>query len=376
MVNATCSNKVLRVLHVVGKMQCGGAETRLVELLKHIDRNKVQFEFCCLVRGEGYYESQIAALGGRIVRCPLGKNIFSFLWRFYRILKHGPYDVVHSHVLTFSGICLTVAKLAGVKKRIAHLRSTSDGKSGGLWRHFYRWLTKYLLVRNSTNIIGISTNVLTTWFGKDWCNNPKFKVVYNGLNTAPFHCEPEPDWLRREFDVPDDYKTILHVGRFAAPKNHTKVVSIAGSYLSENDRACFILVGNGKLRKAIENSVNSKGLGNNFRFAGVRPDVPRIMKSADAMLFPSLWEGLGGVVVEAVAAGLPMVVSDLPSIREIFDVCGHGTTLSVDESDVEWAKALEKAVNTPRQEQWLATVENSCFRIDNFWQSLKKIYEE
>lgn len=376
MTDSASHSDALRVLHIVGIMNCGGAETRLVELLNHIDRDSIHFDFCALLDGQGYYEPQIVSLGGKVLHCPLGKNVFSFFWRFYRILKQNNYDVVHSHVLLFSGICLMIARLAGVKKRIAHLRSTSDGKKLAYHRHLYQWFAKLLLRWSATKIIGISAHVLTAWFGKTWRSKSKFKVIYNGLNTVPFHCKRNSDWLKSEFNVPNDHKIILHVGRFSLPKNHVKIVSIAESYLAEDSKACFLLVGEGKLKIAIEDSVKSKGMAENFRFAGIRSDVPRIMKSADVFLFPSSWEGLGGVVVEAVAAGLPMVVSDLPAIREIFSICGDGIISPVDTSDAEWAGALLKSAKIPHQGQWLESLENSAFSISNAWHNLKEIYDE
>lgn len=370
------SNCPLRVLHVVGRMNATGAETRLMDMFRNIDREKFRFDFCTLVEGRGFYDSEIASLGGRVLPCHLRRNIFSFLWRFYRLLKKNRFDIVHSHVLTFSGICLTVAKWAGVKKRIAHLRSTSSGKKASFLRHIYHWLTIKLMLHNATNIIGISKHVLRTWFGDNWQDNAKTALVYNGIDTTAYHCKSEPGWLKSEFGIPAEYKTVVHVGRFAPPKNHTKIAEIAAAYLHNCNDTCFILVGDGALRKEIEDLVKLKHLDDKFRFAGARSDVPRILRSADAFLFPSLWEGLGGAVIEAVAAGLSMVVSDLPAIREILDICGSAELLSVDSPDGEWAAALKRALNTPKQSQWLDSVESSPFSVPNAWLRLKEIYEK
>jgi glycosyltransferase involved in cell wall biosynthesis len=356
-------------------MACGGAETRLMELFRISNPDNVCFDFCMFNKEPGYYDSEIKALGGQIIQCPLAKNILLFTWHFYRLLKKGKYDVVHSHVLLFSGICLTIAKWAGIKKRIAHMRSTSDSKRDSAFRRVYRKLTAKLILKNATDIIGISNGVLTVWFGRDWRNNPKISLIYNGLDTTPYHCESDPAWLKCEFDIPSNYKTVAHVGRFDPSKNHTKLVNIAQSFLAGHGETCFILVGDGKLRSEIEDSVTAKGLAAKFRFTGVRSDVARIMRSADAFLFPSAWEGLGGAVVEAVAAGLPMVVSDLPAIREIFDICGSGELLPVDAPDSEWAAVLKKAVNSPRQDQWLGELEKSVFSLDNAWQNLLSVYQ-
>lgn len=371
------STKVLRVLHIIGNLNRGGAETMLVALLKRLQNSEVQSDVCVFTEQKDDYEDEVKSLGCRVVKCKLGKNIFSFMWRLYRLLKKARYDVVDSNMLLFSGICLTVANCSGVPKRVSHLHNTIDTREAGkstLFRQMYRKIMMAAMSKYATDIVGVSKDVLDFWMGPNWRNNPKVHLRYNGIDTTLYHCQSDPDWLKREFDIPSGYKTVVHVGRFTPQKNHSKVVNVAQSYLAEYRETCFILAGRGPLRNEIEASVKAKGLASNFRFVGSRPDIPRIMKSADAFLFPSAWEGLGVVVVEAVAAGLPMVVSDLPAIREIFDICGSGRLLPADAPDIEWAAALEKAVNTPRQEQWLAELENSALSIEKASETLLSIY--
>jgi glycosyltransferase involved in cell wall biosynthesis len=216
--------------------------------------------------------------------------------------------------------------------------------------------------------------VLKNWFGPDWQKNPKIHQIYNGIDIDAFHCDPEPAWLKQEFDIPAEHKTVVHVGTFRPEKNHAKLVSIAQEHLAQHGEASFILVGDGALRPAIEASVKSKGISDRFRFVGVRGDVARIMRSADAFLFPSNSEGLGNVVLEAVAAGLPMVVSDLEPIREILEICGSAEVLSLDATDAQWAHALAAAIDMPRQQQWLDQIKNSPFALPNAWRQLLNIY--
>jgi len=372
--NKNDGTKRLRVLHQTGTLNCGGAETRLMELLRISKKANIHFDFCVSKDEEYYYEAEAKSLGSQVLRCKSPRILPLFAWRFYRILKRHKYDIVHCHILLFSGICLAIARLAGVKKRIVHMRNTPDNTRDPFFRRIYNKLMINLILKNATDIIGISNDVLRIWFGKDWRKNSKIRLIYNGLNTAPFHCASEPDWLKREFDIPSGYKTVVHVGRLTRQKNHVKLISIAQCYLADHPETCFILAGRGKLRSKIEDSINAKGLASKFRFVGVRSDVPRIMMGADAFLFPSAWEGLGGVVIEAIAAGLPMVVSDLPAFREIFDICGRGEILSLDAPDIKWSTALDRTVKTPRQNQWLGELENSDLSLDSAWQNLLSVY--
>ena len=369
------NQKPLKVLHVVTVMDCGGVETRLMELMRHIDREKVRFDFCVHKNRKGYFDDEVKALGGRIINCGPLKNLPMFCLRFYRMLKLSDYDVVHSHVPTFSAVCMTLAKWAGVKKRIAHFRNVTDPRDTSFVDYVIRKAITRAILRNATDIIGITKAVLQSWFGKNWNQNKKICPIYNGINTKLYHCPPEPEQLKAEFNIPADHKIVVHVGRFHPQKNHVKLVSIAETFLAENDKVCFVLVGSGELKEQIEELVKTKGLDNNFRFAGVRDDVPRIMKASDVLLFPSAWEGLGGVIQEAIAAGLPMVASRLAPIQEVLEICGSAELIPVEAPDSQWAKALDRAVEKPRQLQWLKELEASPFNIENAWQNLLAVYQ-
>lgn len=375
MTQENSNQKPLKVLHVVTVMDCGGVETRLMELMRHIDREKIQFDYCVHKTKKGYYDDQVRSLGGKIVNCGPLKNLPMFCWRFYRILKRSDYDIVHCHPPTFSAVCMTLAKWAGIKKRIAHFRNVTDPRDTSFVCFIVRKAITLSILRNATNIIGITKAVLQSWFDKDWQKNPKMHIVYNGIDMTPFSGPREPEQLRAEFNIPADHKMIVHVGRFHPQKNHVKLVNIANAFLAENEKACFVLVGGGELKEQIEELVKTKGLEDKFRFAGVRNDIARIMKAADVLLFPSAWEGLGGVVQEAIAAGLPMVASRLAPIQEVLDVCGSAELLPVEAPDEQWAKALGRAIEMPHQFQWLQEIEVSPFNIENAWQNLAAVYQ-
>ena len=107
-----------------------------------------------------------------------------------------------------------------------------------------------------------------------------------------------------------------HVGSFVWPKDHPTFVRAAGEIVKQVPNVRFLLVGEGYKRAEIESMVKENGLGNSFIFAGLQKDMPLVFSAMDCMLFPSTAEGFGLVVVEAQAAGVPVVVSNLPSIKE------------------------------------------------------------
>jgi glycosyltransferase involved in cell wall biosynthesis len=307
----------VRVLHVFGAMDRGGAETRTLEILRRLDASRYAFDFCVLSGTPGAYAAEIEARGGCIVRCALRPHPARFIARFVRVLRRSRYDVVHSHVHHFSGVILAASRLAGVPRRVAHIRSTDDGRPTTPLRRAYRVSMRRLIDATATTVIGVSEGAMEAFFGPRWRRDRRRTVVYNGVEPARFSSPGATVEVRREFGLPAGAPLLLHVGRFDPQKNHAALVALAEALVARRPDAVFILVGDGVLRERIEREVAERGLGPRFRFAGLRDDVPRLLAAADLLICPSLWEGLPGVVLEAAAAGVPVVASELPGVVEI-----------------------------------------------------------
>ena len=159
--------------------------------------------------------------------------------------------------------------------------------------------------------------------------------------------------LRAELSIPQGSFVIGHVGRFSEQKNQRFLVDIAECFCRMEPKAVFLLIGDGPPKLGIEDLVRERGLGKHFIFAGIRKDVPRLMKGAmDCFLFPSLFEGLGVVLWEAQAAGLPCVISDIIP-EEASAVPKLVRRLSLDDPAEVWANELQRIramVGQPRED--------------------------
>lgn len=300
-----------RVLHVVGTMDPAGVETWLLHVLENIDRDRFRFDFCVCGARAGLYAEEVERLGGRILRCPKGSNLWSFRRRFRSVLKEGNYDVVHSHVHFFSGALLRWAKAEGVPIRIAHSHNARDGSGDSRTRRYYRTLMKFLINRYATLGLAASKLAAAELFGENWRADNRFQVLHYGLDLYPFQKSFDRVAVRAELGIPSDVQVIGHVGRFAEQKNHRFLLEIADAVLKCRPSVHFLLVGDGPLRPEIEARAREMGLSREIHFVGVRTDVPRLMLAAmDFFLFPTLHEGFGLCLLEAQAAGLRCLVSD------------------------------------------------------------------
>ncbi len=222
----------LRVLHVFGSLDRGGAETRTLEIMRRVDRARHVFDFCVLGGRPGAYAPEVERLGGRVLACTLRPGRLTFPLRLLAHLRRGRYDVVHSHVHHFSGVILLVARLAGVRTRIAHVRSAHDGHRDHLRRRVYRACMRRLITASATRVVGVSEGAMDAFWGLSWRSDRRAGVIYNGIEAARFRTAPGFESVRDEFDVPADARLLVHVGRFSPAKNQHSLVAIVAALVA------------------------------------------------------------------------------------------------------------------------------------------------
>jgi glycosyltransferase involved in cell wall biosynthesis len=365
-----------RVLHVLGVMDPGGVETWLLNVLKYIDRDLLEFHFCTFGPNPGLFASEVERLGGRMVPCPRGLNPWSFSRRFRKILREGKYDVVHSHVTLFSGVVLRWAYAEGIPMRIAHSHASQDDKPDTLLRRQYRRIMKSWIDRYSTQGLAASKIAAAQLFGKDWEADRRFRVLHYGIDLKPFQEPAVRDEIRKELGLPLDVPIVGHVGRFVQAKNHRFLLEIFSELLKKHSDIHFLLVGDGVLRPEIEAQAKLMGFSTNIHFVGTRTDVPRLMRGGmDVLLFPSLWEGLPVTLIEAQAAGLRSVVSDTVT-SEASVSCDQFTQMALSKKSEEWAAAAVEILHKGKVEarSALQAVAQTDFCVQRSGSSLSNFY--
>lgn len=292
----------MRVLQVVTYMGRGGIETMLMNYYRHTDHAKIQFDFLVHRYFHADYDDEIEAMGGHIYRIP-PMNPVSVTYRnalrdFFRDHK---YSVVHCHLNYMSGVVLAEAKRAGVPVRIAHAH-TANMDPG--WKQWVRRIAKYRIPSTATVMLACSREAGNAVFGSH-----HFSVMANAINAEKFcYSETRRAEMRRKLGLVDCF-TVMHVGRFVYPKNHSFLLDAFAQVLKSEPNAKLVLVGDGELRSEIEAKAYQLPEGA-VRMLGTRSDVAELLQAADVFVFPSRFEGLAITLVEAQAAGLPCIKSD------------------------------------------------------------------
>jgi len=373
----------LRILHIFSRLNCGGAEKRTLEVAQYIRqhpelRHCIHFDYCVLSGLPGVLDEKARALGAAIHYLPLRQ--VGFPRRFIALLRQGRYNVVHSHVHHASGFLVALARLAGIPGRIVHFRSQSDGKKSPL-RWPIRWLLKRLIDRAATRILAVSRCVMESAWGEDWTQDHRCQVIYNGIDVDTSY--KIPDFTERSkllvaLGIPADARLIAHIGGYRPAKNHSRLIDIFEHVRRLDQRSHLLLVGDcSKGQERLTKHIAERGLTEAVHFLGVRDDVSRLVRAVDVMVFPSLWEGLPGAVLESLAVGTPVVASDIPPHREIASLLPGIICVPLAASDECWASRIQSLSNPTPDERAVARFRfaKSPFTLDRCVDSLVAAWE-
>ena len=334
----------IRVLHVLGGLDRGGAETWLVQLLGAIDRQRIAVDVMVNDGSKLTYAALVSNLGCQVLVCGRPDRPAAWARTFLRLVRaHGPYDVVHVHLQLFSGLVVRLARHAGVPMRIAHSRNSEDGRRVTPSRLGYRLLMRYWLTRHTTQRLAVSPAAARGTFGRRRAGEHHCKLL-TGVDFTPFLAPVDRRAVRGRMAISDERRVVGHVGSFRPQKNQQFLVRVACDLSRARPDVLFLLAGDGPLRPAIEERVRALGLAERFRFLGESPDVPRLMMGAmDAFVLPSLYEGLPRVLLEAQAAGLQCVASSAVS-AEAAAVPGSVRFVPLEIGSAGWAAELTRAL--------------------------------
>lgn len=353
--------KRTKVLHVFGIMNRGGAEMRTLSLMSSLKEKGVDFEFCVLSGQKGVLDASIREKGGEVHYCKLG---FGFISQYMRLLRAEKYDVVHSHVSLVSGVMLLLAKWCHVKQRIAHFRNTTDTASSSMLRRLRDRVLKKLILNNATHVLGVCNGALEGYWHGLWQQDPRFSVVYNGFN-VPVNT-PDPTFWQEHIDNYDGGQVIVNVARMDYQKNHLRQLHIFRHFMKRNPTAWMVFIGKESptVKAQMVSYAAAEGIERRVVFLGEQSNVLPFVGQSSVMLFPSMWEGLPGAVIEAASLGVPVLASVIPGVEEIASQLSVVEPFELEKSDEAWADKLQGLVdNKPSYEEAIEQFNKSEFLL-------------
>lgn len=328
----------VKVLHVIGSLQVGGAGTVVMNYFRYINREKFTCDYLVFGNEIGEYEEEVYNLGGKVIRIPMpSDNYRQFRKNCIEIFKDGNYEIVHSHTLLNSGLVMQAARKAGIKVRVCHSHNIRNRPKENFVTLLYAQYMKLLIKKNSTHFLACARDAGRYLFGELPFDKDGI-VINNGIETLNFIFNLElRNEVRNNLQLNGKF-VVGNIGRLVEQKNQGQLLEIFKCILDKEPNAILLIAGDGLLKKRLTEKSKMLHIDHAVRFLGTRNDINHLLQAMDVFVFPSLFEGLGIVLIEAQAAGLRCYASDIiPKEAKVSDLVDF---ISLNEPAENWAKLI------------------------------------
>lgn len=357
----------MKILHIINRLGPGGAEKLIEDLLLLMNSIEgIKVDLLLLTNKNNVFDKRLSQYGIQLEIVPTNK-IYNILNIHYirKYIKKGHYDVVHVHLFPSLYWASFASKLI-FKNKPKFVFTEHSTHNERREKRYFRVIEKFVY-SSYDKIISISyqaQNYLIKWLKPK--NKGKFIVIENGIDLKKF--KEVESYPKHEINAKfhEDTKLICMVGRFSEAKDQTTLIKAMNDIPSN---VHLLLVGEGSLKEKNEELVRQINLEDRVHFLGFRDDVPRILKTVDIVVLSSNWEGLPLSAVEGMAAGKPLIGSNVPGIREVVD--NYGLLFSKGNSK-ELANKINQLINDPLKYNEIA--EKCQLRANSY--SIEKMVNE
>ncbi|MBI4639350.1 MAG: GT4 family glycosyltransferase PelF [Candidatus Tectomicrobia bacterium] len=332
-----------KILHVTSTLDMGGVEKLIFELVTHMDSSKFQ-PMVCAFQGGGCFQDKLESAGIPVFVVEKKEGInYSLLFKLAKLFNHLDIDIVHTHNIypwLYGGIA---AMLSGKKTLVHTEHAINSTKSKPL-----------LLARKGLSCVTSKIVSDAAWVSESLIrlckvNSDKIILIPNGIDTLRFE-SIDPHFSRKIFNhnLLWNKKVIGNVSRLAPVKDHETLIRSFALVEERHPEACLAIVGEGPERPELERLAWQMNLNPKVSFLGLRNDIPELLSAMDIFVLSSLSEGFPVALLEAMAAGLPVVATDVGGNREIV-VHGETGLLVPPKSGNELAEAISYLLSNERE---------------------------
>lgn len=305
-----------KILYFIDDLSMGGIQKLALDWVSKFDKDKISVDFLLLDEGKSYeLENVFKKMNCKIYKL---ENIWirkSWDYLKYNIAcnnffkNHHDYDIIELHSSSKNYVILKFAKKYGIKTRISHSHNIGFQTKNKI-KILVGNIFKKKLIKYSTDFLACSVDAGKWLFGPEIINSDRFEVIYNSIDFDKFKYNRNTrNKIRKKLNISNDEFIIGHIGRFNEQKNHQFLINLFEKIHNIKPNSKLLLLGEGNLKTSIENLVKEKKLEKSVIFAGIKTNANEYLQAMDNFVFPSLYEGLGIVLIEAQAAGLKIFTS-------------------------------------------------------------------
>lgn len=338
--------KKKRILLITSSLDNGGAEKWVLNTIYNMDRSDIEiaYYFWGDIRQDTFLE-KYNSMGIKTYFRKLNNKLLPVFILLGMDLTHfiqltGPYDAIHVNgtKLLYQAICMWVSRKAEIPVRIVHCHSMASSNLSGI-KKYIRKLLRNSIKHNATCIAACTKQAGQAKYGKSILKSSKFDVFKNGIDLEQYvFSEEKRKILRKKYNLENTF-VLLHIGRMEYEKNHILLLKIFKKITEYENRAKLLLVGNGTLERSIFNYAKQLGISEKIIHISYTQEPENYYSVADVFILPSLYEGQPLVLLEALANGLPRVVSD--GVPQLVNLDEHMQVVSLKAPLNEWIYAIE-----------------------------------
>ncbi|HAZ10404.1 MAG TPA: hypothetical protein DCY56_04785 [Candidatus Omnitrophica bacterium] len=371
---------VINVLHIIETLEPGGAEGLLVHILKNLDRNRFSPKVVCLFNQTALKTELDKA--GIPVFCIHMKNPYGW-WNaiisLYKLIKREKTNIVHTHLFFANIYGRIAARMAGVRTIFTTLHNPdyTYEDNGRLTYKIRKIIDRYSGRICNTDFIAVS-NFVKKDFEKQ-LGFKNIKVLYNCIEPSIFRpmSKDDANCKRLELGFKEDDLVLINIGRLHPQKGQLCLIE-AFKLLNKSAENCkLIILGKGHMEPELRRKVEEYNLGDQVIFLKDRADVPSILVACNIFVFPSIYEGFGIALIEAMASGLAIVASNIESLREIIDDARNGILIEK-ENHMKLAEAISMLIKDEKMRLSLGEMARKkafeMFGIKEYVKKLEALY--
>ena len=339
----------MKILQVTGSLELGGLENVAMDCYREAKSQGNKVDFIVFGDREGYYEKEVLNNKDQVFHISQPSCGYRMFYKNVKriILQNGGYDIVHAHTFFNSGLVLTAAKSANVKRCIAHCHSSRRVNENRIYKKIYNFIMRLLILRNADIYCACSKQAGVCMFGK---RNflKKGIVIVNKIQTEKFkYNHEERKRIRKEFGLDQKDIVIGTVGHLTQAKNQKLLIDIFANLYSGNKEYKLLIVGDGELRENLKRQVRQYEIEKQVVFSGMRTDVNAILSAMDLFILTSKHEGLGIVLLEAQANGLQVLGIEGVIAEEVL-VTDNIRLVKCESDNKEWKDIISNSLNIGR----------------------------
>lgn len=308
----------IKILYVLPQLIVGGAEIQVLETIRYLDKSVYDVYVCSLNAGKMTLKDRFTEAGATVIGIhKRSKYDLAVVWRLYRFLRRNRIAIVHTYLNNVWG------RLAGILSRTP-LILASERSVDSWWKSRFHLFVDSVLERFTDRIL-VNSNAVRDYYAAHlrYAAPDKIKVIYNGIDVDRFEGGPAPSEAKQRINVDPRDRTVAIFASLKEVKDHRTFLKAAKLVSEATDGVRFLLVGDGPLRQPLEAYADQLGIGGDVSFLGLRDDIPALLAATDLAVLSSVQEGFSNAIIEAMAAGRPVVATNVGGNAEAIV---HGAT--------------------------------------------------